>query len=456
MNVLWVVLLTITAGFAFGFLIYGLRRWPVVGSGFAAIAVLIAWELPQMPAMFSVGGNNVYLLDVMAAAFLTVGMSRTELLRRNLGAASWFWWALGALILISLLRGLPEFGLGSATNEFRQFLYPFAALTWTMSLPRSENHPAALVGRYSVWLGWGLVAVSAFHIAKYGLGSAAELIDSGSGIVQTTRPLVSGQALMLLMCAAVCLWLWRSERRRSYMFHAAIFGVVVLVVQQRTVWSVATMAIIAVLAISRVRTKATVLAWLAAAGILLPFLFMSSTVQDFASQLQSAAENSSTYDARSVSWQNLISQSVDGGEERVIFGAPMGTGFGRLEGIDRWVTFAPHNWYLTLYLRVGVVGLLLFAAFIVTTFVTAVRRRADMASIAIIVVMAGYGWSYSWLWYSAVFAGWAYSKPGPTLGPDMKTRLGDRRLKQQRGTQVELYKQPITKTEAIRGTGDQR
>lgn len=411
MSAVWIAVLLVAALAAFGFLVYGIWRWPGVGYFCAAMAVLIAWEVPQIPQLVNLGGNSVYVLDVLAAAFLLVGISRTEQMRANLGPAVWIWLALGVLLCVSLLRGIPEFGLGAAMNEFRLFAYPVAALTWSMSLRRSEERPRAYMGRFAVLLGWGLVSVSALHMARTGLGSAAELVDAGSGTVQTTRPLVSGQALMLLMCAVICLWIWRAEARRWYLIHAAAFGLVVMIVQQRTVWGVAIMALFAVFLVAPGRTKATVIGGLLLAGALVPFLLTSQTGQSLAGQLLSSAENSSTYDARTVSWMNLILQSQANGDEAVIFGSPLGAGFGRLEGIDRWVTFAPHNWYLTLYLRVGLLGLTLFVAFILVTLVSAVKRRTDMASVAIIVMMIGYGWSYSWLWYSAVFAGWAYIRP---------------------------------------------
>lgn len=434
MNVVWISLLTTGAAAAFAFLIYGLRRWPLIGLVSAALVVLIAWELPQMPPILNVGGNSVYLLDVLGAAFLIVGMGRMAEVRRNIGGAAWYWWAIGVLMLISLLRGISEFGLGSAVNEFRLFMYPFAALTWAMSLQHDNQRATASIGRFSVLLGWGLVLVSLSHIAIHGLGNSAELIESGSGAVQTTRPLVSGQALMLLMCAAVCIWLWRTESKRAYIIHAVAFGFVVMIVQQRTVWSVAILALAVVLIFGRMRTKTTLIGWFAVSALLLPILMTSSAVQEIAAQIQTAAENSSTYDARTVSWLNLISQSVDRGEEAVIFGAPMGAGFGRLEGIDRWVTFAPHNWYLTLYLRVGLLGLLFFLAFVISTFLSAIRRRANMASLAIIVMMAGYGWSYSWLWYSAVFAGWAYSGQSPdSAHSDLQDRQPESKERRLRG-----------------------
>lgn len=410
-SILWAGLLVTFALTAFGFFVYALNRLPLIGFMCAAVTVLIAWEVPQLPQLFNVGGSSIQIVDIFALAFLAVGVARIGQLVANLGIAGWAWLALGTLLGISLIRGIPEFGIGGAVNEFRLFFHTWAALTWMMSLRRGEEVTASQMGRFALLLGWGLVLVASIHTAQHGLGSASELIDSGSGFIQTTRPLVSGQALMLLMCAAVCLWLWRSSNRRSYAIHAGLFALVVLVVQQRTVWSVGLMAILVVFLFSRARTKLTIVGALSIAAGIAPFLLALSEVQSLLVLLESSAENSSTYDARTVSWLNLIAQSTEQGQDTVLFGAPMGSGFGRFEGLDRWVTFAPHNWYLTIYLRAGVLGLVLFMLFVLLILSRALKRRADMASIAVIVMMLGYAWSYSWLWYSAIFAGWSYLRP---------------------------------------------
>lgn len=409
MNIVWIAVLTAASGVALVGLIYVLKRWPSIGIVCAAITVLISWEIPQLPVIFSVGGNSIYALDALTACFLVIGLTSIRSLFENIGAAAFLWLLLGALLVISWLRGIPEFGLGAATNEFRLFLGPFAVLTWTMSRRSAREHQDAVIARFAVLLGWGLVAIAVIHIAHNGLGDAAELIDSGSGLIQTTRPLVSGQALMLLICAAICLWIWRRDSRGFFLVSAIIFGVVVMLVQQRTVWGVGIAAIVAILVLGKLRTKAIVIG----AGIVLaavvPFLLVSADIRDMWVQLQASAENSATYDARVVSWLNLVSQSYEAGSEVVTFGAPMGSGYGRLEGVDRWVTFTPHNWYLTLYLRVGAVGLFFFLSFIAITLIQAVRNKSNMAVVAVLVMLAVYGWSYSWLWYSCIFAGWAYS-----------------------------------------------
>ncbi len=90
----------------------------------------------------------------------------------------------------------------------------------------------------------------------------------------------------------------------------------------------------------------------------------------------------------------------------MLFGEPMGSGYGRFEGEGRWVEYAPHNWYVTLLLRVGVAGLAVFVVLIVGAFAGALGRR-DMLAATIVATVTVFGWAYSVPWYACIPLGWA-------------------------------------------------
>lgn len=412
MTNVWLAFLAIAATMVFAIFLHGLKRWPPVGMFCAAAVIVIAWEFPILPPLFSLGGNNVYAVDVLSVAYAIIALAQYKQLRENLGGASIFWALASILLLVSLCRGIADFGLGAAMNEFRLFFYPFAALTWAMSIRWTSEQSLTWIRLTAIALGWSLTCMALFHMSRYGLGGTSEFVEESYGIAQTTRPLVSGQALVLLMSGMLCLWFWKHLRKRTYLVHAVVFLAVVAVVQQRTVWSVALFALLGVFVLARARTKSTIVIGAMLLGGVFLFSLTSPAVLEILAKLQAAAADSATYDARATSWSNLILQSLDAGIETVVFGLPMGAGFGRYEGVGRWVTFAPHNWYITIYLRIGLVGLSLFILFLVLTFRSAIRTRSSMARIAVLIVMAAYGWSYSWLWYTSIFAGWAYCERG--------------------------------------------
>jgi hypothetical protein len=150
---------------------------------------------------------------------------------------------------------------------------------------------------------------------------------------------------------------------------------------------------------------------------ILALVILSGSMPQILSQLASAATDSGTYDARVRSWTNLIAQSELNGPLDVIFGQPMGIGYGRFEGAGRWVVFAPHNWYVTTYLRTGVAGLSLLLLFVAIVLVKLLRSRTNMAAIAIVIAVTVYGWSYSWPWYLGLFYGWAVVQTTSRIDP---------------------------------------
>jgi hypothetical protein len=417
----WGTLLALAGIAAFAVFTKALNRWPVVGSVAVATNVLIAWEVPYPKALANVGGNSVYFLDVLAAAFLVIGVSGFRHLSRNVGPASLAWVGLGILLLTSLGRGLTDNSFGSTMNEFRSFLYPYATLTWAMSLKWKSQRTNLLIRKAGLVLGWALAIVAAYHAVLYGFGSASGFVDAGTGLEQTTRPLVSGQALVLLMCAMVCVWYWRRLKQSSLLVSAVVFLLVVVIAQQRTVWAVALAAVAVVFLSSRAGTKTRIVAFGLVAAWLGAFILEARIAPELLTHLGESVSDSGTYNARVRSWLNLIDQSVASGYGNVIFGQPMGTGFGRFEGVGRWVEFAPHNWYVTIYLRVGVLGLLLLAVFLVTTLIGALRRRSNMAGTAILIAVIVYGWSYSWPWYVGIFFGWAVTASTSQQGQLKKT-----------------------------------
>lgn len=436
MTSIWVVFQALGGMTALVLFILTLNRWPVVAAVSIAINVAVAWEIPYPPPLLNVGGNSVYFLDVLSVALLVTALLRFSSLAHNLRTALWPWIGLGFLLAISLVTGLIENPFGTTMNEFRSFLQPYAAITWAMSLSWNQKAANALVRRFAVILGCCLTAVAGYHFAIYGLGSTSDFVDAGTGLEQTTRPLVSGQALVILLCGILCLWNWRRLGHKPLLVVAVIFFVVVIVTQQRTVWAVGLAALIVVFLAARAGSKALIAVFSLTAVWLVALLLSAQFMPQVISQLGAAAEDSGTYDARVRSWTDLIDQTVAKGPSSVIFGQPMGGGFGRFEGVGRWVEFAPHNWYVTIYLRVGIIGLGMLLLFLLIVLIALLKRRHNMGALAVFVIIIVYGWSYSWPWYVCIFLGWAIicgqsdslskeeDQPGP-FGGHFKSRAAE-------------------------------
>ncbi|WP_146245931.1 O-antigen ligase [Curtobacterium sp. MCPF17_001] len=420
MNILALAAIAPVAAFLLLFFFYLTARHPTVVAIASTAVVAVAWEIPNIPPLATVAGLQVYFLDLLAVALLILTVARTAQMILNVGGLAWIWLAIGALFFFSFARGASTIGLPQATSEFRAYFYPFAALGWAISAHWDLKFSTRLLTRLALTMGWLLSAVAFYHIARHGLGSTSEFVSVTADTEQTSRALVAGQALMLLLCAIACLHFWKATGRGAYAWSAVLFTVVIVLTQERTVWVAALCSAVAVGLTGNPSVKrrtaliviigAAISAIAVASGVLTPLI----------NTLVGAAQNLNTFEARIEGWTNLVRGSVAQGTSVVLFGEPFGQGYGRLQS-GVWVTYAPHNWYLSLYLRSGVIGLGLFVSVLILLVTRALRARTSAASIAIIVALIAFGWTYSWPWYICIFLGWA-AVPLTNVLPEMPAR----------------------------------
>lgn len=407
MSFLWTAFVALGAVSAFLLLVVAVRRWPVIGAATLAAQILVMWEFPAPIAVAQVSATSIYFPDLLSSCFILIIILDAKRLLMNVGPVAIFWVLFGCMLAMSLVLGVLQFGPNGALNEFRMLFYPFATVTWAMTLDWNNKLQKSIINKLSLALGWGLVILATYHVSRYGLGETSEFVDAVTGYAQTSRPLVSEQTLILLLCAVVVFWRWSHERKSSLLISGMAFLTIVAIVQQRTVWAVGIVVVCVVFLMSRSNTRHTILKSAAIVAWGIAMLSLSGRLSTITAQLDSAASNFGTYDYRVNSWIDLIHRSFADGPGVVAVGAPFGHGFGRYEGVGRWVEFAPHNWYLTIYLRVGIVGLTLFLLFFGFLFGRVLRARANLAATAVITAMVIYGWTYSWPWVTAVFVGWA-------------------------------------------------
>jgi len=189
-----------------------------------------------------------------------------------------------------------------------------------------------------------------------------------------------------------------ANRRLTFVLASA--GVVTIVVsQQRTVW-VAALAVVLVLLLrgsASARIKGLAGAFVVGAAALA--LAVTGKWSLLNSEVGLAAIGTGTYDGRVAGWRALWDQAFSGGFEVVWFGRPFGSGFGRYEAAGVWVEYAPHNFYLTMFLRAGLIGL---AALVWFLFV-AIKRSLTVANggwvTAMWVALAIMCWTYTLPWF---------------------------------------------------------
>jgi hypothetical protein len=405
---------------------------PTIGIVLAGITVLPLWEASRPPPLVTLSGLNIFPSDVITLILFVVGVLGFEQLRENLRGWIVPWLLFGTLIAFSLLRGAVLFGLGEATNEARNVVWFFFAMTWALAIhpDRLSLHTVGLV------LGWGLVVVAAYHGVKFGIGGASSWVYLADGTRKPARFLVADQALILLCCAGVvALRPSGSEKASKWSVASSlVFMGVVVLAQNRSVWAAAGAGIVAVLIWSgqkqiRKRVFVTLLV-----GSWLVFVGLSSGILSMGSEFNQSVSDRQTYEWRTSGWRALISQATANGPITIAIGEPFGSGYLRRAGSNgTWTTVAPHNWYVEISLRLGIIGLTALAAMLVLA--VAKSRATRPVWTLVLVAIAVFGWAYTVNWWVAPWLGAALVASlgagrvaQETAGPSPPVNLSTRRV----------------------------
>jgi O-antigen ligase len=93
-------------------------------------------------------------------------------------------------------------------------------------------------------------------------------------------------------------------------------------------------------------------------------IFIYGTGREASTQFEDSATNSGTWNWRVEAWQNSV-YDEDQTILSILFGQPIGNGFVRFDSESGgYENLPPHSEYVVQYLRVGVVGLVFFTAFL--------------------------------------------------------------------------------------------
>lgn len=384
----------------FALLVALVRRHPPVGLGLICLLLLPLWETPHLPPILTLSTLNIYPSDLATLVFFVVGVLEVKQLRANLQGWLVSWVFFGVCIAVSLLVGVASYGPGTAVNAARDLMYFFFAMTWALAV-----RPDRLSLRsFSLVLGWALVFVALYHGIRYGLGGATSIVSAGDGVFRTGRVLIAAQAMALLLCAAtVFLGPSGSGKFRSQFsaFSSFIFGGVVVIAQHRSVWAAGALGMLAVLIWSRPRRAQVFVllvlgTWVALVGWSSGFLA--------GSDLAESALDRNTYSWRTLGWQILISEAVARGPWAVFAGDPFGgSAFLRQMPTGGLISTTSHNWYVDIFVSLGILGLM--ALFPMLVYAGVKSRALPSIWMFTFAAIAVLGWSYSVDWYFAPWLG---------------------------------------------------
>ncbi|MGN8132645.1 hypothetical protein [Paenarthrobacter sp. 22069] len=400
----------------FGLAVAAFIKWPMLVLYSVGAFALMAWEFPALPTLFSVAGTQIKPEDAVVLTALTATALRPERLKAVTRRRSMLMLLIAGCLAVALLRGSIIFQ-SSAFNEFRGFLWPIGLTAWMLNHDWQSPAMQAAFQRWITVTGLGLSVLFAYHVAAYGLGNADSFVTTADGVDQTGRPLVSSQALLLALSGMNQFKVATAKGKSSRLLLGAGFLSLAILCQHRSVWvAVGIGLLLVVLRLRGVPLARTVVGGFFA-SVLALVIYASGIADPLIASLTKSLESSGTYSARLDTWSVLIDDSFQRGVSSVIFGEPFGFGYNRYDGL-RLLTFAPHNWYVSVFLRLGLVGLGLFAIVLLSTLNRLITNKAGVLPTAVFLSIVIYSWSYSLSWYLAPMLGWCIAQ---AWGTELKT-----------------------------------
>lgn len=357
----------------------------------------------------SVAGIQVRWIDAIAVVAGLATLTRFTMVRRRVAGLGTPLLLLIVLVSVSLAAGAIAFGTAAWLSASAVVVatavggYALSQEDWTSTLLDVE--------RWLLLTAWGVALVAVWNGARDGLGSAEELI-SVNGELLTSRVIVSWQAL--LVSAAAVVMLSRAVARGSWRAAAMALPLlfVVIIAQHRSVWAATLLGLISLLPrLGLVRTARVglVAAWsLLLVAPLLVLAQGSSVWSDVLASLESVSTTSGTGGVRYEGAQVIVGQQVSQGPWTVLFGSPFGSPWDRVVQ-GRFITFQPHNFYVELFARAGVVALLCLLILLWAMFRRQQRARTSLAPV--VALAAAYCLAYGFPFVLAPALGLALGLP---------------------------------------------
>lgn len=354
--------LAAVALFGIGLLsIYLMARHVVVGL-FSLLAVNFLNLTFGMNAT-TFGRLHLNALDAVYIGLLIAGLFRCLRGFRFLNATRVL--AIGYLLVfaLSLARGFNTNGVFATANEARGFVGPLLAMLYFLDAPVDEGSVRRYVQGYLIF-GAALCVVAVLAATGLPVGVSAWAHSAAAGA--DNRYLPSSAAATICVCGFLAL------ARSSYDTHgvlaqlqASAFFLVAIYLRHRTVWIMLLAGAAVLLFVDRGLFRrilpAALLAFLAVAGIV--FYEDGNARIASESEFSASAFDANTWYWRVNGWQEFLLDS-DQTPSTVLLGKPMGSGWWRIDPESHLVqTAPPHSEYVTEYLRVGTIGLLLVILF---------------------------------------------------------------------------------------------
>ena len=343
--------------------------------------------LPTGLPIAQLGRFNINPLDVFSVLMVETAVIRLLLLKSKPGRNYIFpILMLGGLLGVSLVRGIYLFGLESAINNFRDYLFFFSSIFITITLRYKEKS----LLQFIYW--WGIITWALFCLALWrwgmvalGLAQNPDWIAPGG---MMTRVLSATQAFYLLQ-TLVLSWVFRQQKGvlplQRLMPYAIIPAIILL--QQRTVWVIFLFLLLCIFLLVRKMRPVFLFSLLAVAllGTIFILVLWENPLLD---SLAGSAMNLENFKWRVAGWIELLSPDRFQNGLDYAIGQPFGTGYKRyLFGSKYAIFYTPHNFYVETFLNIGGFGLFILLLIYFRALKSLLINRQDRLKLAFVLIL---------------------------------------------------------------------
>lgn len=329
-------------------------------------------------------GLNIYPQDLVFVGLATVGGVRM-LIGKNSRPATYSWMLFGVVLFVSFVLGAFKYHT-EAGVDLRPTFYFWSTALYIGSF-RIGIAEANRIMKMCLVIGVVVLLIVFYRWVSDALHLGAVVFNQiGAG--KPLRVLTAGQTYVLAALTIILVWgaaTGQISRRAGWLILPFILAVLLL--QHRSVW-MATLAGLGILFLGEPRLRGRLARYpliggaigaiailpLVAFGQLDPILYaLGQSVQE---AMQSQG---STFTWRMQSNTELLGQWIDGGLLVHLIGKPFGSGYERyLADLGHVTNYSPHNFYMQMLLRVGLLGMAAWlVAYIFTIRRLWVSRRSD-------------------------------------------------------------------------------
>lgn len=355
-------------GLAAAFLIFlftALLSWNWTVFFFVSISLInLHFLLPSLLSLES--GVSIHAPDVFFGAVAVATLIRLLSLR-TFDRTQTLWLILSLYLMAAFVHGVMTYGLLTALSSYRSTFYLTAGVTYFGLFQYDRGNTIRAMD-------WVMIAGMVLAVGALVLWQFPELQTLNTGqyawsvnIYQRNRVLPAQAAQFAFMGALIALSMWLIPESGTLRRVAALPLLMLSVfLFHRTVWVMlfAGILITAVASGRKIVRTLLVVQGVTIALVLLWILLIALDVDILSASVQTAVNEvfnneNNTLNWRIEGWRILVDRAFASGPVTVLFGAGFGIGFERTIN-GSYINYAPHNYYIELFLTSGLVGAALF------------------------------------------------------------------------------------------------